>query len=46
MKYNNNDITVRQEYMAPEVTVVELATETFTMASSLEDYHDNEITFE
>lgn len=43
MKYNNNDITVRQDYMVPEVTVVELVTETFTLASSLEDYQDNEI---
>ena len=42
MKYNN-DIAVRQEYSAPEVTVVELVTETFTLASSLEDYQDNQI---
>lgn len=42
MEYKN-DITVRQDYMVPEITVVELVTETFTLASSLEDYQDNEI---
>lgn len=45
MKHDNIK-TVHQEYEAPEVAVVELVTETFTMASSLEDYPNNVIPYE
>ena len=43
MNTKNNNINGVQVYEAPVAEVLDLLTETFTMASSLEDYGDNPI---
>lgn len=40
MKYNTKK---KREYSTPQVALVQLHTETFTMASGLEDYEENPI---
>ena len=40
MKYNS---ITKKEYLTPHVELVQLHTETFTMASGLEDYEENPI---
>lgn len=43
MNTKNNNTSGVQVYEAPIAEVLDLITETFTMASSLEDYQDNPI---